>query len=151
MVERFAGKVKFKTGGPDWLHRLVGKDLMSKMKVFDRIDDIELKWSEITDAQVNQLSKLANLNRLSIDGTDVTDAGVAQLSGLSNLKVLSLESTAVTDIGLVQLSRMTGLKAVSLRGTKATAAGVEKLQQALPDCTISPRRTAHRNHIQYFR
>jgi hypothetical protein len=139
MVERFAGKVTKETVGPDWLRELVGKDRLGKMKVFDRIDVIKLNFSEITDGEANQLSRLTNLTSLSIDGTDVTDAGLAHLSRLSSLKVLSLESTAITDNGLTHLSRLANLKDLSLRHTAATATGAEKLRKALPQCRIDGR------------
>lgn len=138
MVQRFAGKVTTETGGPAWLRDLVGKDRLSKMKVFDRIDAIELNWSEMTDAEAEQLSRMTNLKKLSIDGTDVTDAGLSYLSRLSNLKVLSLESTDVTDAGLAHLSRLTNLENLEL-GRNFTGTGAEKLRQALPDCRVNGR------------
>jgi hypothetical protein len=55
---------------------------------------------------------MSQLEELYLDGTDVTDAGLLQLKGLNRLEVLFIGRTQVTD------------------------AGIEKLQSALPKCSI---------------
>jgi hypothetical protein len=49
---------------------------------------------------------------------------------------LSLSSTLVSDAGLKYLTGLTNLKKLYLFDTHVTAAGVQRLQVALPECTI---------------
>jgi hypothetical protein len=52
------------------------------------------------------------------------------------LNILNLEGTHVTDAGLMHLAALRNLQGILLGGTQVTEAGVEKLQRALPKCTI---------------
>ncbi len=69
----------------------------------------------------------------------VTDAGLEQLKGLRQLQWLDLERTKVTDGSLECLSGLTQLQRLDLCDTQVTEAGVEKLQGALPKSRIYPR------------
>ncbi|MGH7135374.1 MAG: hypothetical protein ACREHD_06510, partial [Pirellulales bacterium] len=77
------------------------------------------------------------LLRLPAIGPDVTDAGVALLRGMTQIRELDLTDTRVTDASVDSLATLSGLKQLALRGTQVSDGGVERLQQALPDCTIS--------------
>ena len=68
--------------------------------------------------------------------TQVTDAGLKELSALKNLTNLHLGGTQVTDAGLKELSALTNLIELYLSGTKVTDAGIRELKKALPKCTI---------------
>jgi hypothetical protein len=59
------------------------------------------------------------------------------LSRLPQLEGLSLRGIQVSDKGLELLQRVSTIKALDLLGTKVTAAGVAKLQAALPNCAIA--------------
>ena len=108
-VDTLGGWVGMLQGGPDWLRHLVGD---KRMQVFDRVLDVSLCETTITDAGLADLRKLSNLTTLSLEGTDITDAGLAHLRELTNLRYLILERTGVTD------------------------AGAKSLQASLPDCHI---------------
>ncbi|MCH7729863.1 MAG: leucine-rich repeat domain-containing protein [Planctomycetes bacterium] len=64
--------------------------------------------------------------------TQVTD--LSPLAGLTNLKVLDLDSTQATDLS--PLEGLTNLERLFLRNTQVTKEDVQKLQKALPNCTI---------------
>jgi hypothetical protein len=68
-------------------------------------------------------SEVAALTELDLRGTDVTDADLARLASLENLRVLGLRGTKVTDAGLVHLSGLE-LSSLDLRGTQITALGL---------------------------
>jgi len=71
-----------------------------------------LVQTRVTDAEVEHLKRLPQLEELGLTGTQITDAGLGYLKGLTNLKVLFLSPS------------------------KVTASDVAKLQKALPNCAI---------------
>jgi hypothetical protein len=77
--------------------------------------------------------------------TKFTDASLENLEGLSQLQTLGLHFTNVTDMGLEHLKRLSQLQDLWLGGelknltlykTNVTVEGVKKLQQELPNCKI---------------
>ena len=66
-----------------------------------------------------------------------TDAGLEHLEELTQLDWLILRNTKVTDAGLMHLKGLTGLEWLDLRNTQVTDAGVRNLKQSLPKCNIS--------------
>ena len=91
---------------PAWLRGLLGNDLFANVTV------VVLDHSEISDAGLEHLKGLTQLQELRLDYTRVTDAGVQNLKGLTRLQELHLDGTEVSD------------------------KDVGKLHQALPNCTI---------------
>ena len=83
------------------------------------------------------LKDLTNLETLVLNDTQITDVGLEHLKGLTKLKKLSLRNTRITDAGLVHLKGLTNLESLNCRSTQVTDKGVKKLQQALPNCTIT--------------
>lgn len=69
--------------------------------------------------------------------TSVSDADLNCLEGLTDLQVLALFGTRVTDAGIEQLKGLTELEILYLEGTRVTDEGVKKLRQTLPNCLIS--------------
>ena len=63
----------------------------------------------------------------------MTDAGLERLKGLTNLQSLFLLGTNVHDAGLVHLKGLTRLETLNVIQTYVTDEGMEKLQQALPN------------------
>lgn len=60
---------------------------------------------QITDAGLEHLSGLSNLEDLDLQGAKITDAGLKHLHGLKNLKELMVTSEAVTDQGIANLRK----------------------------------------------
>ena len=130
-IEKLGGRVFWsEPSGPPWLRRLLGDGL------FITVEGVGLGRTKVTDAWLDTLKGLNELQRLSLDDTEVTDAGLEYLKGLNQLQWLYLDETKVTDAGLENLTRLKQLQMLSLDGTKVTEAGVKKLQQALPNCKI---------------
>ena len=137
-----------KLGGGVLHHEMKGPDWLAWH--FRKVQAMGLIDTQVTDAGLVHLKGLTNLEVLSLEGTQVTDAGLVHLKRLTNLRWLDLSDTQVTDAGLVHLkgltnlgrpvhlkgNDLTNLARLSLGNTEVTDAGVEKLQQALPNCTI---------------
>ena len=74
---------------------------------------------------------------LKLDGTQITNEGLKEVAKLQNLTVLSLSYTKITDEGLKELAKLQELEKFKLSGTQVTKAGVAELQKALPNCNIT--------------
>ena len=105
-------------------------------EVFDAHRIKDLARTQITDAGLEHLKGLTQLQALFLDSTQITDAGLVYLKGLTKLEFLRLQFTQITDAGLVHLKGLTGLQTLELSNTKVTDAGVAELQKTLPDCRI---------------
>ena len=68
--------------------------------------------------------------------TEVSDAGLEHLQGLTELQALSLSFATAADAGLQYLKGLTKLRRLDLSGTKVADAGEHDLQKALPNVTI---------------
>ena len=75
---------------------------------------------------------LGNVSRAGLP----TDAGVEHVKGLTQLQSLSLWGTKITDAGLVHLQGLTELQTLELEATQVTDAGVTEIQRTLPNCRI---------------
>ena len=119
-----------KLPGPAWLRKQLGNDFFATV--------VELYFSppSVTDAGLEHLKGLSQLQSLTLEGTQVTDAGLKRLTGLTQFRTLDLNETRVTDAALVHLKGLTKLSELDLHNTKVTNEGVKRLQQALPNCKI---------------
>jgi hypothetical protein len=88
------------------------------------------------DSELALLSRFDRLRELSLEGSAVTDAGLAHLARLRSLRRLSLRETAITDAALVHLQGIPSLTLLDLRETRTTAAGIATLQARLPGTVI---------------
>ena len=109
--------------GPTWLRKLLGDDL------FTTVVNVVLFSSSATDADLEHLTGLTQLQMLNIRNTKVTTAGLVHLKGLAKLNSLALWDTKVTDAGLESLKELTQLQELVLFGTKVTGCGFEHLKR----------------------
>ena len=85
------------------------------------------------DAGAKDLAKLTKLVRLNLDKSRITDAALEQLKGLANVEWMHLGSNAISNEGLEHLQGLPKLKEVIVtRCPKVTPDGVEKLKKAMP-------------------
>ena len=101
--------------GPTWLVNMIGVDYFGNVVVVDM-------W---------------RASELNLSYTQVSDAGLVHLRGLTNLSELNLGFTQVSDAGLVHLARLTKLSSLNLFRSHVTEAGVKALREALPNLRIS--------------
>jgi hypothetical protein len=142
--------------GPAWLRNLLGEDFfatvvmvglfplnsrvtdagLEHLKGLTQLEWLDLMDTPVTDAGLEHLKGLTQLQELYLGGTKVTDAGLDYLKGLTQLRTLYLGNTPVTDAGLEHLSGLTQLQFLCLENTQVTDEGAKRLQQALPKCRI---------------
>jgi hypothetical protein len=140
------GKLDAHPPGPAWLRAWLGDDFfahvisvsvsgttvtdagLEHLKVLKQLETLGLENTQVTDAGLEHLGGLTQLNSLVLSGTKVTDAGLEHLKGLTQLNVLSLANTQVSDTGLGHLKGLTRLTMLALDGTKVMDAGLEYLK-----------------------
>jgi mono/diheme cytochrome c family protein len=91
---------------------------------------------KLPDTFFSQITHHQNLQRLHLDGTNVTDAQLEQLSKLPKLNYLNLYNTKISDQGLVSLKKCAALQQVYLSATKVTTSGINNLQSAHPGAQL---------------
>jgi hypothetical protein len=107
------------------------------LKDLPELEFLGLSYTRVTDAGLEHLKDLPKLRVLWISHTQVTDAGLEHLKNLTEIENLDLSFTQVTDAGLEHLKDLPKLTVLWLIGTQVTDEGVKKLQQALPNCKIT--------------
>ncbi len=105
--------------------------------VADRLVDMNLSRSKVTDAGMATISGMKNLKRLNLANTAVTDAAADSLVPLAGLEYLNLVGTKVTDASLPKLEKTAGLKKLFVWQTGVTKPAAEALHQKLPAITIN--------------
>jgi hypothetical protein len=108
--------------------RPVTDDDLAPLATFDRLEELSISGSPITDAGLRHIAGLGELRTVSLfDDRGLTDAGVAHLAGLTKLRTLALDNAGLTDAGLAHLGRMTDLETLMLQGTRVTGPGLAHL------------------------
>ena len=102
----------------------------------EKVYDLNLNDTQITDAGLKEVAKLQKLQRLFLAGTQITDAGLKEVAKLEKLEGLVLGGTKVTDEGLKEIAKLKKLEYLELIAPKVTKAGVAELKKALPNCQI---------------
>ena len=103
----------------------------------EKLVELNLSRSKVTDAGLASLSAMKNLKRLNLANTAVTDAGVDQLAGIAGLEYLNLVGTKVTDAAMLKLEKTAALKKLFVWGTGVTKTAAEALHSKLPAITIN--------------
>ena len=155
-IENSGGMVIWsQPAGLDWLRKMLGDDLfvhvecvymgtertdaaLENVKALNQLQELSLGESDVSDAGLENLEGLHQLQVLSLTNTNVTDAGLEHLRGLCNLRELHLEgSVRITDAGMEHLKGLNQLQELWLGcGTRVTDRGVRTLQQALRKCQV---------------
>ena len=91
----------------------------------------------ITDQGLESLRTLQKLQELDLNFTVLSDAGVTHLSQLAGLTYLDISLTNVTDASIPALSQLSNLKVLRVRDSKITSAGMKRLKQALAGCQVN--------------
>jgi len=139
-VDSVDGRVYFYFCGPNWIPQSIQK----RLALFDRIESVHFvrRWSEDGPFVFDVISDLASLTHhfrgIELANAQITDAELQRLKGLTNMEALILQSTSVTDTGLEHLKGLTSLKELYLDNTKTTPKGRAMLRKALPICKIEP-------------
>ena len=100
---------------------------LEHLKGLPNVQVLNLMATKVTDTGLVRLKGLTQLQALHLP-TTVSDAGLVHLKGLSQLRTLELGFSKVTDAGLVHLKGLTRLQSLGLRATKVTDAGLVHLE-----------------------
>lgn len=103
----------------------------------DRMSEMNLGRSKVTDAGLSTVAGMKNLKKLHLPNTAVTDAGIESLLGLENLEYLNLFNTKVTDAGIAKLEKLAKLKRLYVWQTGVTKPAAEALHTKLPGIVIN--------------
>lgn len=93
---------------------------------------VKLCGAQISDDIFDQLKTMERVAELDLSGSTVTDDQLARLSepGVGNLITkLDLSNTAVTDAGLEKITGLGVLTQLNLVGAKVTAQGVQRFKE----------------------
>ena len=130
------------------------------MTELEKVTELRLNVTQITDEGLNEVIKLPKLRGLSLWDTKITDAGLKEVIKLKHLSYLNLGGTKITDAGLKELAKLKSLNELNIRYTRITDAGLKELakckqleklhlghtqitdtdalRKALPKCKIGP-------------
>ena len=130
---------------PEWLPKFVGDNWFTEveqaycgslttdadlehLKRLIQLQVLTLDDTKISDAGLEHLKGLVQLRELLLTGPTITDAGLEHLTGLAQIESLWLDGTKITDAGLKHLKGLAQLEHLWLRGTKITDGGLEHLK-----------------------
>jgi hypothetical protein len=94
---------------------------------FEQLDEQYRKFLSVTDDDLAGIPRPERLKNLSLGRSAVTDAGLAHLAACKSLEWLDLSLLPVTDGGFKQLADATKLKQLFLEGTKLTDASLPQI------------------------
>jgi hypothetical protein len=90
-----------------------------------------------SDAALEHFVRMPSLKSIVLgNGTDTTDAGIQELAKLSNLEEVAVAFNPLTDACIESLLTRHNWRRLYLYGTKITQAGFNRLREALPNCSV---------------
>ncbi len=118
---------------PDWLGHLLDSDVErvdepipgDRIVLLRQLPNLKhVTLCDVTDAQLEPLGQLEQLERIDLSDTQITDAGLVYLERLGDLRSLVLRGTAVTDRGIAPLARLASLESLDVSNTPVSDAGL---------------------------
>jgi internalin A len=107
----------------DWIARLGGK---IERDPTGRIVAVNLRGSWINDAEMIELARLPDLERLDLSHTRISDEGMLNLKPAPKIKDLKLfYSEWITDLGLSAIKEWKHLRRLDVRGTRISDGTLE--------------------------
>ena len=109
--------------------------------------ELWLQETNITNASAATVSRMKSLDFLQLNATSLSDAFLEQLASMPELEDLGLRGTRVTGVGMKYLSRHPNLKKLDVYSTDVDDAGVKHLVdcQSLTDVGLSMTKVT--NHV----
>jgi hypothetical protein len=102
-------------GAVDYVHHVTSVSLYS----YDR---------PVSDAVLEHVSKLPQLERFEVPGSRLTGDGLIKLRSLSRLRQLNVSDTLIVDADLIHLASLTRLEELDLSKNDLTDAGITHLK-----------------------
>ena len=98
--------------------------------------------TKVSDAGLENISRLKHLFALHLDGTKVGDKGLEHIALLPELRSLWLDRTAVSDDGLAALSNSHKLRTLSLKRTGITDEALTRIGDPIQELALSHTRVS---------
>ena len=131
---------------------------LTRIRHLRRLEYLQLSYSRVTDAGLENIAELTHLGELLLRGTRISDAGLVHLKGLTDLRCLVLGHTSVTGVGFSHLRGLTGLRCLILDHAPITDASLAHLKGLSDLVGLSLAKTkisdagianlSHLNHLQ---
>lgn len=106
--------------------KITDEQIKQLLEIKDQLVWINLSYTDITDQQLEGISKLSNLRVLYLNYTRVSDSGLSHLSALSELRLLNLAGTRATDLAIPVFLKLEKLTNLFLYQTQLSKEGIEK-------------------------
>lgn len=103
------------------------------------LEELDLHYIPITDLGIKHLLKLKNLRTLRLTATHITNSSLEELGALQSLSMLDIVGCEkLTDVGLLQLQNVGSLRMLfaSYWGSGITKDGVVELRRLRPELMI---------------
>ncbi|WP_317218965.1 c-type cytochrome domain-containing protein [Portibacter lacus] len=97
---------------------------------------LDLKNTEISDANFEKLSELKNLIRLQLNGSNTETEDLLKIAPLPRLESINLYGTSIDDGALDYLASFPSLKRIYTWQTQVTPEGIAALQGKRPDISV---------------
>ena len=111
----------------DWIDELGGR---VSHNASGQIVEVNLRGSWINDAEMIQLSRLPQLQRLDLSHTRITDEGLLRLKSAPQIVELKLfYAELITDQGMTAIRNWKQLKRLNVRGTRISDGTLEILSR----------------------
>lgn len=107
------------------------EQLLALNPVAERVVWLDAGRTQVTDAAMETIGSMVNLERLHLEETAVTDAGMKHLVGLSRLEYLNLYGTEVTSAIFESLAELRSLRKLFLWETKVDPAAAQQFQRQM--------------------
>lgn len=115
----------------------ITNDVLAQLDgIKDQLISLRLSYTNISDKEIINISKLRELNWLYLDHTNISDSAAVEITKLSNLRYLNLVATSITDNALASLIALKNLKRIYLFETKVTKEGIINLLKQLPEAKV---------------
>lgn len=98
-----------------------------------RLGSLNLWLTEVTDAGIEHLQNLEELESLNLDNVSgITDAALDTIGQMSKLQLLHLGGTSITDAGLPKLYGLKDLRTLFITRTEVTQQAYSELKEKMP-------------------
>ncbi len=94
-----------------------------------RLEELYLPQTEMTEAGIRKLAELPNLRKLHIAGSNIHGTGFLAFSSNCQLEELDLSRTPIRDGDLANIAHLKNLRILRLENTKVTEDGLQILQK----------------------
>jgi len=112
------------------------KDLNLLEPLRKQIIWLKIGNTKLSDQQMETISSLSSLTRLSLERTSISDKGILALQKLTSLQYLNLVGTKITTKELAQLKALNKLTKIFLYQTSITGDDWNELKKIFPKATI---------------